>query len=342
MTESWFSKVKTVLNSDVSTVFKDVSQVLTTDIGDLMNDRRAHAILNLIAKSPDNCELYASLAALYLEIDKQEKALHIYHEISMNLALASKYDQAISFVRRGLEIDSSHPGLLILKGDYAHRNNNTNGAIRSYRDAADSYVKEGNIETAVSLLQQILQLGSTSRRDRLHLASLLINLGRIGDAVTMLDPLIDELRKGTTAALPMLETALQLRFAISNSNLTVAEKYLQVLLVREKYPQALLIAEKMLNKYPEELIILRKQLMAFEKMKKRGQAVTVCKKIAHIYDAKGNIAKKKLYLAKVLQFDKRDVEALLQLGGEKTIQDYVNSAISETESDFKWIKKGDD
>ncbi|MCK5808808.1 hypothetical protein KAH37_07480 [bacterium] len=341
MTESWLHKLKTVLNKDVSVVFKDVSQVLTTDIGDLIDDRRAQAILSLIQKTPSNFDLYASLATLYIEMGKEEKALQIYYEIAEKSILIKQHDKALSLIRRGLEMDSSHPGLLTLKGDCALRENRPTVAISLYREAADNYAKQEDIDTAIFLLHKLIGLGSRSRRDRLHLSALYIHTQQFDDSIKMLDPLIEELRRGTAAALPMLETALQFRFTISEIDLGVGEKYLQVLLVREKYPQVLLIAEKILNKHPNEILILRKQLLAYEKLKKRDDAIVTCKKIAHIYADKGNLAKKKIYLAKVLQFDNRDVEALLQLGSDKTIQQYVNRAISETESNFKWIKQGD-
>ncbi len=344
MTGTWLDKLKSVLGRDVSEVFKDVSRVMTTDVGDLINDRRAQAIVTLIAKDPDNLSLYPSLAEIYVELGKPEKALKIYYEMAHKFSQEGRYSDAEFLIRHGLEIDPGHAGLLMLDGDLSFRNGNLREAIANYKRSADGFVKDGNVNTAIYLLQRVVSLGSTVKEDRLHLASLLISTKRIDEAIEILDPLIEELRRGSTAALPLLDASLKLRYLISSDDVEVAEKYIQVLLVLERYDDALRVIRKVLNRHPNEVTILRKELFAYEKLGRKSEAIAVCKRLAHIYGDQGNVPKKKIYLAKVLQFDSRDVEALFQLGGEKTVQEYVNRAITSetTTTNFRWLKHGDD
>ena len=340
MTPKVLNKIVSLLKKDVGEFFsadtlKSIGKMANTDVSDIMSDAKASKLLSEIEKNPDKVESYIQLAELYRYKNKIDKAVDIYLGMAQRELNVKHLDQALSYVKMGLNIAPDNGLLNKFSADIDIRKGRFTDAADKYRAAVNYYIKKGDRMTAIYLLHTIKEMNKATVRDLLNLSSILIHENMTDEAEKILMSIREMHRKGEISNVRDLEACLMMLYSMHKDDDVILGELIEARIEMGQYESVLVLLKKLVSKEPENVNFLKRQAFVYKKMGDFANCAKIFKVIANIYARQNNLIYRNIYYYKILKYFPDDVEALSVLKMDDQIRDKLDSKIENTDSKIK-------
>ena len=335
-----FDKIVSFLKKDVGEFFsadtlKSIGKLANTDVTDIMSDAKASKLLAEIEKNPDKVENYIQLAEIYRYKNKIDKAVDIYLGLAQRELNVKHLDQALNYIKMGLNIAPDNGLLNKFSADIDMRKGKFSDAAEKYRAAVNYYIKKGDRMTAIYLLHTVKEMDKATVRDLLNLSSILIHENMTDEAEKILMSIREMHHRGEASNVRDLEACLMMLYSMHKDDDVILGELIEARIEMGQYESVLVLLKKLIAKEPENVNFLKRQAFVYKKMGDTNNCVKIFKLIANIYAKQNNLIYRNIYYYKVLKYAPDDVEALSVLKMDDQIRDKLDSKIENENTDSK-------
>lgn len=336
-------KLSQLIRRDISDIMtkenaKKVGKMLNTEVGELLLAQKVKNFTDQISKEPGNESLYTELAELYLTNGDKDKAVETYEELIDILIDKNQFGKAEYFVNQCIDINPARGILHLILSEILLRRGLKKEAIDRLHLAEMNFVKSNDRISAIDVLRRLSELEPDNINYSIRLGSLLVAEKIFKEAENLLFTVYSTLKFQEKEKSEEYKIVLHLLYNITKVNMSdsgelITRDMLNHHLRTEDYSKALLVIQQLLLYDPQSLDFLEQYAFILKKLGKREKIVPVCKKIASIYEKRGNMKERNKYYLKVLRLAPDDPEILVLLHKENELREYVQSRIDSAEAD---------
>lgn len=288
--------------------------------------------LELIKKEPDNERSYIRLAELYARLGENAKALDLYEQTSLLFEKKGFLTKARAILRQALAIDPEHGRINVLLADIDRSDGLDRDAAIRYQTAANYYIKMGNKQAAITILQKITEIFPNNVPTVLKLGYLLVNLQMNQEAISLLAPLTKKL-ENTERKTDYITVLKLLYSATDGSEPAIALRLIDSYISGKDFSKALAILQKIIMKDENNIEYLERLVTLFQYSEERQKLVAAYKQLASALKQHGRNSEKEAVYKKILELSPEDRESLEALNERDKLRKIVNSKIEDAGDD---------
>ena len=292
----------------------------------------AEKFLELIKKEPDNERAYIRLAELYARLGENAKALELYEQTSLLFEKKGFMTKARAILRQALAIDPEHGRINVLLADIDRSDGLDRDAAIRYQTAANYYIKMGNKQAAITILQKIIEIFPNNVPTILKLGHLLVNMKMNQEAIALLAPLTKKLQN--TERKTDYITVLKLLYsATDGTEPAIALRLVDSYTTGKEFSKALSILQKIIMKDENNVEYLKRLVTLFQYSEEASKLIAAYKQLASALTQHGRNSEKDAVYKKILELNPEDRESLEALNERDKLRKIVNNKIEDANDD---------
>ncbi len=257
------------------------------------------------------------LGELYSRKNQKEEAINYLSKAAQFLYKDGFYSKAVALYSQILKIDEDQIEAVKSLGDCYMKLGLNAQAMAQFKKIATQYEREGKLQEALDITQNMLDMDPRNHVLATKLAELNYKLGKKDEGYQAFMRALDQLHEDGH-----YEQYVKLReklIKIDPENMENLKELAPIYIDHEQWDKAYAVLTRIYKNDPEELEYLGQLAKAALKVGRPEESANTWKEVARIYKARGLRQKAKDSLRRVLEIKPDDPEALAVVGREEHV-----------------------
>ncbi len=271
---------------------------------------------NALEVDKKDIRVLQKLGELYSRKNQKDEAISYLSKAAQYLYKDGFYSKAVALYSQILKIDEDQIEAVKSLGDCYMKLGLNAQAMAQFKKISSQYEKEGKLQEALDITQNMLDMDPRNHVLATKLAELYYKLGKKDEGYQSFMRALDQLREDGH-----YEQYVKLReklIKIDPENVENFKELAPIYIDHEQWEKAYAVLTRIYKYEPEEIDYLTQLAKAALKVGRPEESANTWKEVARIYKTKGLRQKAKDSLRRVLEIKPDDPEALAVVGEEPT------------------------